>query len=42
MPDAEKRRRAHFVVDSSRGVDSVERQVCGILRAVAGLPGRRN
>jgi dephospho-CoA kinase len=42
MPDVEKRRRAHFVVDSSRGVDSVERQVCGILRAVAGLPGRRN
>jgi dephospho-CoA kinase len=42
MPDVEKRRRAHFVVDSSHGVDSVERQVCGILRAVAGLPGRRN
>ena len=42
MPDVEKRRRAHFVVDSSRGVDSVERQGCGILRAVAGLPGRRN
>jgi dephospho-CoA kinase len=42
MPDVEKRRQAHFVVDSSRGVDSVERQVCGILRAVAGLPGRRN
>jgi len=42
MPDAEKRRRAHFVVDSSRGIDSAERQVCGILRAVAGLPGRRN
>jgi dephospho-CoA kinase len=42
MPDVEKRRRAHFVVDSSRGVDSADRQVCGILRAVAGLPGRRN
>jgi dephospho-CoA kinase len=42
MPDAEKRRRAHFVVDSSRGIDSAKRQVCGILRAVAGLPGRRN
>jgi dephospho-CoA kinase len=42
MPDAEKRRRAHFVVDSSRGIDSAERQVCGILRAVAGLPGRRD
>ena len=42
MPDVEKRRQAHFVVDSSRGIDSAERQVCGILRAVAGLPGRRN
>jgi dephospho-CoA kinase len=42
MPDVEKRRWAHFVVDSSRGIDSAERQVCGILRAVAGLPGRRN
>lgn len=42
VPDVEKRRRAHFVVDSSRGIDSADRQVCGILRAVAGLPGRRN
>lgn len=41
MPDAEKRRRAHFVVDTSRGVDSARRQVRGILRAVAAVPGRR-
>jgi dephospho-CoA kinase len=40
VPDAEKRRRAHFVVDSSRGVDSAARQVHGILRAVAAVPGR--
>jgi dephospho-CoA kinase len=40
MPDAEKRRRAHFVVDSSGGLDSARAQVHGILRAVAGLPGR--
>jgi dephospho-CoA kinase len=40
MPDAEKRARAHFVVDSSRGVDSARAQVRGILRAVAALPGR--
>ena len=40
MPDAEKRRRAHFVVDSSGGLDSARAQVHGILRAIAGLPGR--
>ncbi len=41
MPDAEKRRRAHFLVDTSRGFDSARAQVCGILRAVAAMPGRR-
>jgi dephospho-CoA kinase len=41
MPDAEKRARAHFVVDSSGGFDSARAQVLGILRAVAALPGQR-
>ena len=41
MPDAEKRARAHFIVDSSRSFDSARAQVLAILRAVAGLPGRR-
>jgi dephospho-CoA kinase len=41
MSDAEKRSRAHFVVDSSRTYDSARAQVHGILRAVAALPGRR-
>jgi dephospho-CoA kinase len=40
MPDVEKRRRAHFVVDSSGGIDSARAQVHGILRVVAGLSGR--
>jgi len=40
-PDAEKRRRAHFVVDSSRSFDSARAQIHGILRAVAAMPGRR-
>ena len=40
MPDAEKRARAHFVVDSSRGFDSARTQIHGILRAVAGMSGR--
>ena len=35
MPDAEKRRRAHFLVDTSRGIEPAERQVRAILRAVA-------
>jgi len=41
MADSEKRARAHFVVDSSRGIDSARAQVRGILRAIAGAPGRR-
>jgi len=41
MADSDKRARAHFVVDSSRGVDSARAQVHGILRAVASLPGRQ-
>jgi dephospho-CoA kinase len=40
VPDVEKCRRAHFVVDSSGGLDSARAQVRGILRAIAGLPGR--
>jgi dephospho-CoA kinase len=39
MPDAEKRRRAHFLVDSSRDFDSARAQVRGIVRAVAMIPG---
>jgi dephospho-CoA kinase len=41
MPDSEKRARAHFVVDSSRGLDSARAQVHGILRALAAIPGRQ-
>ncbi|MGJ3262149.1 MAG: dephospho-CoA kinase [Salinarimonas sp.] len=40
VPDAEKRRRAHFLVDTSRGFPSAERQVRDILRALAGRDGR--
>lgn len=39
MPDAEKRRRAHFIVDSGHGMASARRQVRDILRSVAGLSG---
>lgn len=43
MPDAEKRRRAHFIVDTSRGFAAAERQVAAILRslAAASRPNRR-
>lgn len=40
MPDAEKRRRAHFLVDTSLGLVAAERQVRSILNAVAGRFGR--
>jgi dephospho-CoA kinase len=41
MPDAEKRRRADFIVDSSQGFDHARAQVRDILRAVATMPRRR-
>ena len=37
MPDAEKRRRSHFVVDTSRGLDPARDQVEGMLRALRGM-----
>ena len=40
MPDAEKRSRAHFVIDTGRGFEAARRQVAGVVRALAG-PGRR-
>ena len=40
MPDAEKRRRAHFVIDTGRGFPAAAHQVTGIVRALSG-PGRR-
>lgn len=40
MPDAEKRRRADFVVDTSRGIEPAREQVKAILAAVAKMPKR--
>jgi dephospho-CoA kinase len=42
MPDAEKRRRADFVVDTSQGFDAARAQVRAILDAVATMPQRRS
>ena len=41
MPDAEKRRRADFIVDSSGDFDHARGQVRDILRTVAKMPLRR-
>jgi dephospho-CoA kinase len=42
MPDADKRRRADFVVDSSRGFHAAQAQVRDILKAIATMPRRRS
>jgi dephospho-CoA kinase len=42
IPDAEKRRRADFVVDSSQGIEHARTQVRQILAAVAKMPIRRS
>ena len=41
MPDDEKRRRADFVVDTSRGFEAARADVRAILDAVAKMPKRR-
>lgn len=41
MPDAEKRARADFVVDTSRGLDPVREAIRDILDEVARMPRRR-
>lgn len=42
MPDAEKRRRADFVVDTSHGLDPVRAQIRDILDKVVKMPRRRS
>lgn len=37
MPDAEKRRRAHFLIDTGHGMSSARRTVASVLRAAAML-----
>ncbi|MEZ5840337.1 MAG: dephospho-CoA kinase [Hyphomicrobiales bacterium] len=40
MADADKRRAAHFIVDTGHGLDDARRAVADILRAVAGMRGK--
>lgn len=42
MPDAEKRKRADFVVDTSKGFDAARAQVREILARIATMPKRRH
>ena len=42
MPDAEKRQRADFVVDTSHGLDPVRAQIRDILEQVVKMPQRRD
>jgi dephospho-CoA kinase len=42
MPDAEKRKRADFVVDTSDGLDPVRAQIRDILQQVVKMPQRRS
>ena len=41
LPDAEKRQRAHFVVDTSHGLDPVRARIRDILEEAAKMPRRR-
>jgi dephospho-CoA kinase len=40
MPDSEKRRRAHFLIETGFGFAHAERRVGAVLRAIAGRSGR--
>jgi dephospho-CoA kinase len=41
MPDAEKRKRADFIVDTSHGLDPVRARIRDILDEIAKMPKRR-
>ena len=41
MSDADKRARAHFIVDTSGDVDATRKQIADVMRALAGMAGGR-
>ncbi|AXS38817.1 dephospho-CoA kinase [Breoghania sp. L-A4] len=40
MPDTDKRRHAHFLIDTGSGLESARRQVSAVLKSVAAMPGK--
>jgi dephospho-CoA kinase len=42
LPDAEKRKRADFVVDTSHGLDPVRARIRDILAEAVNMPQRRS
>ena len=40
MPDSEKRRRAHFVIDTNRDMQATRCEVGDLVRALAAMTGR--
>jgi dephospho-CoA kinase len=40
VPDAEKQKKAHFIVDTDKGINHARKQVFGIVRALSGVTGR--
>jgi dephospho-CoA kinase len=41
MPDSEKRKKADFVIDTSRGFEAARDEVRAILRAISNAEGKR-
>jgi dephospho-CoA kinase len=41
MPDAEKQRKAHFIVDTDKGMDHARKQVLDIVQALSGVTGTK-
>ncbi len=41
MLDSQKRKRAHFIIDTGRGLEAAKHQVNDVLRAVTSLQGRK-
>ncbi len=42
LPDAQKRRRAHFVIDTNGALEQSRNQSRHLVRAIAAMPGRRS
>ena len=41
MPDIQKRKRAHFIIDTGRGLKAAQHQVNGVLRSIMAISGHK-